>query len=162
MKRKKLRNLVISVLVLLICAGLFCWSITRFSEGKRADFLYCLDGDSMMFKVEGKEVEVRLLSINCPEISEEYGIEARDLSRKVLSEAEEIRLVEEERSTEFDKYGRRLYWVYADGELLQKILLENGLAKVDYVYGEYDLLDELRNAELEAEIKHIGLWKKDE
>ena len=114
---------MITIFVLLVCAGLFYWSVTRFSEGKRADFLYCLDGDSMMFKLEGKEVEVRLLSVNCPEISEEYGKEARDLSKKVLSEAEEVRLVEEERSTVYDKYGRRLFWVYADGELLQKILL---------------------------------------
>ncbi|MBR2577966.1 MAG: thermonuclease family protein, partial [Erysipelotrichaceae bacterium] len=130
---KRLYKIYIFVLLLL---GLSFYLIfigyrTANSEVK---FLYCLDGDSAVFELNGEEIEVRLLAIDCPEINDPYGEEARDLSRDILSSADEIELVRDEGSEARDRYGRELYWIMADGELLQKKLIEKGLAKVDYIY----------------------------
>ena len=49
-----------------------------------------------------------------------------------------------------------------DDELLEKSLIENGLAKVYYIYGDYAHLDELREAEAIAKSKKIGIWSDSE
>ena len=71
-----------------------------------------------------------------------------------------VTVKEESESGKYDKYGRELYWVYADGVLLQEKLLEEGLAEIDYVYGDYDLLDSLKKAEMNAKSQEKGIWSK--
>ncbi|MBR3228533.1 MAG: thermonuclease family protein [Erysipelotrichaceae bacterium] len=121
-------------------------------------FLYCLDGDSAVFELNGKETEVRLLAIDCPEINDPCGMKARDFCKEILDSAGEIELVRDEGSDDEDKYERELYWVITDGELLQLKLVKEGLAKVDYIYGDYRYTDELKKAENEARNNKLGIW----
>ena len=154
---KRLYKIYIFILLLL---GLSFYLIfigyrTANSEVK---FLYCLDGDSAVFELNGEEIEVRLLAIDCPEINDPFGTEARDFCKEVLDSAAEIELVRDEGSDERDRYDRELYWIIADGELLQLKLVKNGLAKVDYIYGDYRYTDELKMAETEARNNKLGIW----
>ena len=137
-----------------------------FKDVKQANrevrFLYCLDGDSFVAELNGKEIEIRMLAIDCPEKEDAYGIEARDFSKEILENAEEIELVEEKNSGKRDKYDRYLFWVFADGELLQFKLVENGLAKVDYLYGDYSYTPELIRLEKTARENRLGIWSLEE
>ena len=45
--------------------------------------------------------------------------------------------------------------------MLQSLLIENGLAKVDYIYGNYKYLEELEEKESIAKSEKIGMWKED-
>ena len=46
-----------------------------------------------------------------------------------------------------------------DNTLLQKELVENGLAKVKYIYADYLYLDELKESEKKAIDKRINIWE---
>ena len=58
-----------------------------------------------------------------------------------------------------DKYGRSLGWIFVDDQLLQSYLVENGYAKVAYIYGKYKYVNELCKLESEAINKELNIWK---
>ena len=45
--------------------------------------------------------------------------------------------------------------------MLQSLLIENGLAKVDYIYGNYKYLEELKEKENISKLNKIGIWQED-
>ena len=61
-----------------------------------------------------------------------------------------------------DKYDRLLVWVFVDGNLLQKDLVENGYAKVAYLYGDYKYTKELEKVQELASANNLGIWNETE
>ena len=123
----------------------------------------CIDGDTAMFNEDGNTYTYRFLGINTPEVKdnpEEYGVEASSFTCNKLMSTDNIYISYEKTSTHTDKYDRHLVWVYVDNDLLQTLLLENGLAKVQYVYTKLTYLDKLYKAENIAKDKKIGIFKK--
>ncbi len=151
-------------LILGLCLALSLYLIITEAKtaNREVNFRYCLDGDSAVFELNDEEIEVRLLAIDCPEINDPWGEKARDLSRDILSNAQDIELVADKDSETLDRYGRHLFWVYADGELLQLKLLENGLARVDYLFGDYEDTPLLQQAEKKARDSRLGIWRYEE
>lgn len=127
-------------------------------------FSKCSDGDTASFIINGKEKKVRFLAINTPEIGdniEPFGKEASEYTCNKIKNAKEIYLEYDGASDKEDKYGRVLAFVYVDGKLLEKELIQNGLAKVAYIYGDYEYVDELRKEEEIAKSKRIGIWQEE-
>lgn len=123
-----------------------------------------IDGDTAVFNIPNYDepVTVRFLAINTPETKnkvEPFGKEASEFTEEKLINCKKIVLEYDNNSTETDKYDRRLAWIWVDDELLQELLVENGLAKIDYVYGNYKYLSELEKAEEKAKLSKIGIWK---
>lgn len=123
-----------------------------------------IDGDTAVFNIPNYDepVTVRFLAINTPETKnkvEPFGKEASEFTEEKLTNCKKIILEYDNNSTETDKYNRRLAWIWVDDELLQELLLENGLAKIDYIYGNYKYLSELEKAEEKAKLSKIGIWK---
>ena len=99
----------------------------------KVSLVNCIDGDTARFNEDGNIYTYRFLGINTPEVKdnpEEYGVEASNFTCNKLKNADNIYISYEKTSTHIDKYDRHLVWVYVDNVLLQKLLLENGLAKV--------------------------------
>ena len=106
----------------------------------------CTDGDTAHFMIHGEDRTVRFLAVDTPEYTKEkepYGKEASEFTCQMLKEADTIELEYDSGSDAQDKYGRELAWVYVDGQLLQRLLVEQGLAEVAYIYGDYAYIDEL-------------------
>lgn len=125
-----------------------------------------IDGDTAVFDLieSEKNITVRFLAINTPESTNEiepYGKEASNFTKNKLINAKKIILEYDNNSTETDKYDRHLAWVWIDDELLQSLLIENGLAKVDYIYGNYKYLEELKEKENISKLNKIGIWQED-
>ena len=111
-----------------------------------------IDGDTL--RIKGGEL-VRLISINAPEAGNECWQDAR--SR--LAELTLYKKVYLENDRGKDKYGRRLAWVWLDGENLNLKLVREGLARVDIVSGK-KYIKELEEAEKWARKNKIGcLWE---
>ena len=124
-------------------------------------FSKCSDGDTASFIINGEEKKVRFLAINTPEIGENvepFGKEASEYTCNKIKNAKEIYLEYDGASDKEDKYGRVLAFVHVDGKLLEKELIQNGLAKVAYIYGDYEYVDELRKEEEIAKSKKVGIW----
>jgi micrococcal nuclease len=128
-------------------------------------FSACVDGDTAKFIYEDKEITARFLAIDTPETvhpkkdDEAWGKEASNYTCDRITNADKLILEFDDNSDELDKYDRYLVWVFVDGDLLQKKLIELGFAKVAYLYGDYKYTNILKDAQIIAEEKKIGIWE---
>lgn len=134
---------------------------------EKVKFSKCVDGDTAKFERNNKVFTLRFLAVNTPETKspkkgvEFYGKESSKYTCDRLEKAKTIEIEYDKNSDKSDRYGRKLGWVFLDDKLLQKDLVENGYAKVEYVYGKYKYLDELKKLETIAKKEKIGLWQKE-
>ena len=49
-------------------------------------------------------------------------------------------------------------WIFTDGKLLQARLVENGLAEVAYLYGDYKYTEKLQKLQKQAQNNKVGIW----
>ena len=118
------------------------------SEKHEAVYQYGHDGDTAVFFLDdGEQVICRFLAIDTPEIGEEGYDEAKRYTDNALEKASKIVLELDPNSERYDKYDRLLAWVWVDGDLLQARLIENGLARIGYIYHDYLYLDHLQEIE---------------
>lgn len=136
---------------------------------KKVTLEKCVDGDTATFKDEsGNKFKTRFLAIDTPESVhptkevQAYGKEASTYTCNKLTNAETIEIETDENSDQEDKYGRYLAWIFVDGELLQNELINEGLAKVSYLYGDYKYTELLQETETKAKEKKIGIWSIEE
>lgn len=123
----------------------------------------CVDGDTAWFIENGEKIKARFLAIDTPESTttiEEYGKEASEYTCNLLTEASKIEIEYDSNSNKIDKYNRELVWVFVDGELLQEKVIEQGLAEVAYLYGDYKYTDSLNNALEIAKNNKVGMWSE--
>ena len=134
---------------------------------EKVKFIKCVDGDTAKFERNNKVFTLRFLAVNTPETKspkkgvEFYGKEASNYTCNRLKEAKTIEIEYDNQSDRKDRYNRNLGWVFLDDKLLQKDLVENGYAKVDYIYGKYKYVDELKELEKKAKTSKKGLWQKE-
>lgn len=133
--------------------------IVKFSEG--------VDGDTAKFDMNGEIIKVRFLAVDTPESVhptkevQAYGVEASNFTKEKLKNAKTIELEFDNNSDKTDKYGRYLAWIWVDGELLQDLLVKEGLAKVAYLYADYKYTNILQESEKIAKEDKIGIWKNE-
>ena len=121
----------------------------------------CVDGDTAWFYLDGKEIKTRFLAIDTPESTnkiEEYGKEASNFTCDKLTNAKKIEIEYDENSDKTDKYNRELVWVFVDNELLQNLIIKEGLGEVAYLYGDYKYTSLLQKSQLEAQEKKMNIW----
>jgi len=118
---------------------------------KNATLIRVIDGDTYLLQVGSMPQTVRLLNVDCPELSQAYGPEAAQQARRLLAFSRQITLKTRKHP---DKYGRQLGHVWLDGKSLDSLLLVNGHAWV----GQYGRILKLRRLEHSTRIRGIGLW----
>lgn len=132
-----------------------------------AEFTRHIDGDTSVLNIDGQDKKVRYLLIDTPETKhprtgvQPFGPEASARTEELLSNASKIE-VEYDVGEKTDKYNRDLAYVYADGQMINEILVREGLASVNYVYPPNTrYLDTLKNAEAQAKAEKLGIWSLD-
>ncbi|APT48352.1 thermonuclease family protein [Bacillus safensis] len=124
-----------------------------------------IDGDTIKIIHNGEQKTVRLLLIDTPETKkpnscvQPYGKEASERMKELVENG--LVEIELEPNQERDKYGRLLAYVYVDGESVQETLLEEGYARLAYIYkDQYIHLKEYKEAERQAKKQKIRIWKE--
>ncbi len=141
--------------------------IKPLNQKEEVKFSKCVDGDTAKFIVNNQEKTVRFLAIDTPETehpekgNEPFGKEASNYTCDSLTKAKKIMLEYDANSEKEDKYGRILAFVFVDDELLESKLISLGYAKVAYLYGDYNYVDELKEQEQIAQSKKIGIWSEE-
>ena len=138
--------------------------------------LVASDGDTYIVKISnvsvprsvagikhGDQVKVRAFSINTPESVGNYadnpmpfGKEASNFAKSLL-EGKQVELLVTP-SFEEDPYGRLLAFVKVDGESVQGLLLENGLAMIAYTEPGTPFYDEFSRIQENAKQQKKGIW----
>ena len=143
---------------------IFILPIANVSANEEVTFSKCVDGDTFKVILNEEEYTVRMLAVDTPETVhptkgvEYYGKEASNYTCDKLTNAKRIELEYDENSDKKDKYDRLLAWVFVDDELLQELLVENGYAKVAYLYDDYKYTNLLEEKQELASAKNIGIW----
>ena len=152
---KKLRYLII-VLVLLL--PIF---VDARSDKITVTLNKCVDGDTAIFNYKDEAYKVRFLAVDTKELKkkEKYSKEALDFTCNELKNAKKIVLEFDSKSDEKDKYDRYLAWIFVDDNLLQEKLVENGLAEVKYIYGDYKYVSTLKEKQEIAKTNRLNIWK---
>lgn len=113
-----------------------------------------IDGDTL--KLASGE-KVRLIGINAPEKKTICSEQAAQF----LREQTENKTVElEKEQTDLDQYGRKLRNVFVKEKNVNILLVRNGLAAVYEYEKQLKYLQELKQAEAEAQKSNECIWKK--
>src|SRR3989344_3275188 len=145
----------LAIIILLIDLAYFYPKLTGTGKAvyeiKTANMTRAIDGDT----IETDIGTIRLLGINTPEKKQDYYEDAKEFLKQYEGKEVEIEIHEK------DKYNRTLGYVYFNNILLNKEILQEGLANL-YVYDKDGYFSELEKSEKEAREQEKGLWKKSE
>lgn len=129
---------------------------TTLCFGQNSKVIRVIDGDT--FETEDGE-KVRMIGINAPELSDIFGIEAKE-HLKELIEHKDVILVPGKISKDKDVYQRLLRYVYYESEDINKKMIEDGFAFA-YLKYKFEKSSEYENAQLESKANYNGIWSND-
>lgn len=115
-------------------------STDKLQLGKTYDAVLteCTDGDTAVFRINGKDYKTRFLYIDTPESTrtkEPFGPEAAQYTCSFLKQGKIT--LETDGGSLFDKYDRLLAWVWVGDNLHQEEITKAGLVEDFYDYGSY-------------------------
>ncbi|WP_319371201.1 thermonuclease family protein [uncultured Ilyobacter sp.] len=120
----------------------------------RGKVLYIPDGDTIHITMNGEKFKIRFYGIDCPEISQPYGLEAKEfLMRHIDKNDVKVEVVEK------DRYGRLVGKVYSRGVYLNELMVEEGYAWWYKNYAKKEKKMEILQIRAEKEKK--GLWSQE-
>lgn len=144
----------IIILLLIIISGIGYYNLTGNvaldQEAVTTNVTRVIDGDT----IETDLGTIRLLGINTPEKKQPYYLEAVEfLKTEIEGEIVELELHGK------DKYSRYLGYIFYNKNLINKEIIEEGLATL-YYYDKDNHYEELKKAEESARLNQLNLWKK--
>ncbi|WLR50076.1 thermonuclease family protein [Bacillus tianshenii] len=124
-----------------------------------------VDGDTIDIMLNGKEERVRLLLVDTPETKhpnkpvQPFGPEAFEFVKDTLT-GQTVQV--EYDGPKRDKYDRLLAYIWVDGKNFNQMLLEEGLARLAYVYDPpYTHYETFMKAQNKAMNDQLGIWSLD-
>lgn len=122
-----------------------------------------VDGDTFIINYNGKEERVRLIGVDTPESVHPNEEKNTAFGKKVSSFSKE-KLTNKEVQIEFDvsqrdKYGRLLCYVYVDNQMYNKLLLQEGLARVATYPPNVKYVDDFTKIQKQARENKKGMWQ---
>ena len=124
--------------------------------------IWALDGDTVLLRIDEKDVTVRMLGIDAPESvhhDETKNTPEGEIASAWLKEYLKGRSVALEYDRELtDQYGRTLAYVYLDGELVEDAILKAGMARALILEPNVKYEKHLLESEREAKKNGAGFW----
>lgn len=126
-----------------------------------------VDGDTIKVNVSGTIETLRLIGMDTPETVDPrkpvqcFGKEASNKAKELLT-GKKVRIEKDSTQGDFDKYNRRLAYIYReDGLFYNKYMIEQGYAH-EYTYNvPYEYQAEFKVAQKSAQDNLRGLWSPD-
>jgi len=128
-----------------------CLSVSFLNAYIPLENIRVIDGDTVKGKVEGKQITIRLVEIDAPEMDQPFGLASKNFLIKLTSN-EKITYTSEGE----DRYGRTLGKLFKNKEDLNALMVKSGLA---WVYERYAKNQNLYVYQEAAKSKNLGLWQ---
>ena len=110
-----------------------------------------VDGDTIRAEAKGKEIKIRLVEIDAPEMNQPFGAQSKNFLNRLLYK-KDITLI----SQGEDRYGRTLGEIYANGKSANILMIKSGFA---WVYDRYVKDSSLYKYQDQAKAENLGLWR---
>lgn len=124
-----------------------------------------IDGDTIDVTLGHTTERIRLLGLDTPETVHPqkpvqcYGPEASAETKRLL-DGKKVYLIPDHMSSDKDKYGRLLRYVFlSDGKFVNDYLIKNGYA-YNYIYEPFQFMKWFSFEEEFARNNSMGLWEK--
>ena len=157
---KKINTLILAIIFIFVGVKVFLTDENNLQGPYKV--VRVVDGDTIIVDLNGAEERVRLIGIDTPESvhpdkekNVEYGQIASAFTKDML-EGKQVHL--EFDVQERDQYGRLLAYVYLNGEMFNKILLEQGHATVVTYPPNVKYVDEFTKIQQKARDQKKGIW----
>ena len=118
------------------------------------DDIRVIDGDTIRAEAKGKEIKIRLVEIDAPEMDQPFGAQSKNFLNRLLYKKNVTLISQGE-----DRYGRILGEIYVDGESANTSMIRSGFA---WVYDRYVEDLSLYEYQDQAKAKNLGLWRGDD
>jgi micrococcal nuclease len=126
-----------------------------------------IDGDTVVVRLAGQPVKVRLIGVDAPESVdarkpvERFAHESAAFLRGLV-EGKSVRLAYEPAGAKVDRYGRTLAYLYLEpgGLFVNREIVAKRFGHAYTAY-PFQYMDDFRQAERVAREKRLGLWGPD-
>ena len=129
---------------------------------KEYEVMQVIDGDTLLVKIEGEAISVRLIGVDAPESvhrdesrNTPEGVVASDWMKQFVT-GKKVSLEYDQEL--YDRYGRTLAYVYVDGVLLEDELLRAGMAITLFMEPNNRYEKHFADIEREARRQNAGFW----
>lgn len=150
--------MILSALALTVNFSMFQTDMPKIN----ATFDRAIDGDTVSIKVNNRKKTVRLLLVDTPESKkpntpvQPYAIEAARFTESLVKTCD--LKIQYDNKGKRDRYGRDLVYLYCGNTMINELLVQQGYARVGYVYQQKDYLDRLLQAEKKAKQQGLKIW----
>lgn len=117
-----------------------------------------VDGDTLDVEIDGQVERIRLIGIDTPEIGDCYGVQAAAHVIELLPAGIPITL--ERDTSQRDRYGRLLRYVYLEGEMINEQLVTSGFARAATYPPDVRYQPRFVAGQQEARSNKAGLWSR--
>ena len=128
-----------------------CLTVSFLSAYTPLENIRVVDGDTIRAEANGKEIKVRLIEIDAPEMNQPFGVQSKIFLNRLLNKKNVTLISQGE-----DRYGRTLGEIYADGENANTLMIRSGFA---WVYDRYAKDSSLYEYQDQARANSLGLWQ---
>lgn len=136
------------------------------ATARKAKVVRCVDGDTILVSLDGKEEKIRMKGVDTPETKhptkpvERFGKEASDFTKARLDK-KTVWIEPDGPGGGRDTYGRMLAYIWLeDGSCHNATLIREGYAHA-YTRYPFDRMEDYRRLEREAREAKRGLWGPD-
>ena len=129
----------------------FCLAVGFLNAYTPLEKIRVVDGDTIRAEAKGKEIKIRLVEIDAPEMNQPFGAQSKNFLNRLLYK-KDITLI----SQGEDRYGRTLGEIYANGESANILMIKSGFA---WVYDRFVKDSSLYRYQDQAKAKNLGLWQ---
>ena len=110
-----------------------------------------IDGDTIRAEAKGKEIKIRLVEIDAPEMNQPFGAQSKSFLNRLLYEKDVTLIAQGE-----DRYGRVLGNLFSNELNVNMLMVKFGFA---WVYDEYAKNSSLYKYQDQAKAENLGLWR---
>ena len=110
-----------------------------------------VDGDTIRAEAKGKEIKIRLVEIDAPEMNQPFGAQSKNFLNRLLYEKDVTLISQGE-----DRYGRVLGNLFSNELNVNMLMVKFGFA---WVYDKYAKNSSLYEYQDQAKAENLGLWQ---
>ena len=129
----------------------FCLAVGFLNAYTPLENIRVVDGDTIRAEAKGKEIKIRLVEIDAPEMNQPFGAQSKNFLNRLLYKKDVTLISQGE-----DRYGRTLGEIYANGESANTLMIKSGFA---WVYDRYVKDSSLYKYQDQAKAENLGLWQ---